>query len=545
MKTALAEQQHTFVVQVADDLNQKLLVYRDFVEAAGRRTIPPEIIEDVDGVQKWVAERHGLRGIFSDIFVISPKGVVLADAPDRGRRGIDVSDREYFQVTVATRKPYISKPFIGKSIKQPVVTFSAPVFDRHGSVTAVLSGSLNLLQPNFLGNLTEAKFGKSGSFAIFTRDRTILISRDKSRILTQGPAPSVSPYFDRATSGLEGSEEGINSRGLHAIFSYTQLKVVPWVLVASTPIEEAYAPIRLTQRRILIATLLLGILVAPLVWLTVRRFYDPLRKALGEQEAGLHRAETLAKLSLEANRMKSEFLAGMSHELRTPLNAIIGFTGTLLMKLPGPLTGDQDRQLKTVQTSAKHLLSLINDLLDVAKIEAGKLELNLEAVSCRQVVDEVASSMRSLVQNKGLQFEVKLPEQDFSLVTDRRALSQIIINLTNNAIKFTEKGSICLEAGQRQENGRIRTEISVLDTGIGIREEDQVKLFEAFTQVNGHGARRQEGTGLGLHLSQKLAGLLGGHITFQSEYGRGSTFTVILPLGAEKSSETFDAMRAA
>jgi hypothetical protein len=289
MKPVLAEQQHTFVARVADELDQKLLVHRDFVDA-GTKTIPPGAIEDLGRLQKWADERHGLRAIFSDILVVSATGAVLADTPSRGRHGLDVSDREYFRTTVETRKPYISKPFIGKAIKEPVVTFSAPVLDKHGAVVAVLSGLLNLLQPNFLGNLAEAQVGKSGSFAVFTRDRTIVISRDKNRILTQGPAPGVSSYFDRATSGLEGSEEGVNSRGLRAIFSYSQLKVVPWVLVASLPIDEAYAPIQATQRRIVEATLLLGLLVAPLIWFTVRRFYDPLSKALGEKTIELQGA---------------------------------------------------------------------------------------------------------------------------------------------------------------------------------------------------------------------------------------------------------------
>src|SRR6185503_8491417 len=225
--------------------------------------------------------------------------------------------------------------------------------------------------------------------------------------------------------------------------------------------------------------------------------------------------KTLQDKNLElekASLTKDRFLASMSHELRTPLNAIIGFTGTMLMKLPGPLTADQDSQLHTVQTSAKHLLSLINDLLDLAKIESGKIELIFEPVICQHVIEEVGATLKPLAENKGLHFDVKMPKGDLSLMTDRRALSQIIINLTNNAIKFTDKGVIQIEIGQVQQNGRTLTEITVNDTGIGIRAEDQVKLFEAFTQVNGHSAKRHEGTGLGLHLSQKLAFLLNGRI---------------------------------
>jgi PAS domain S-box-containing protein len=230
-----------------------------------------------------------------------------------------------------------------------------------------------------------------------------------------------------------------------------------------------------------------------------------------------------------ANLAKDRFLASMSHELRTPLNAIIGFTGTLLMGLPGPLTADQDKQLRTIQGSARHLLSLINDLLDLAKIESGKVELNFEAVDCQSVLQEVANALRPLAENKGLAFETTLPAQPYVVQTDRRALSQVIINLTNNAIKFTEHGRICLELAQRRDNGRLLTEIRVVDTGIGIRSEDQIKLFEAFSQVDSSAARRHEGTGLGLYLSQKLVALLQGHITFTSAYEQGSTFIITLP----------------
>ena len=148
-----------------------------------------------------------------------------------------------------------------------------------------------------------------------------------------------------------------------------------------------------------------------------------------------------------ANLAKDRFLASMSHELRTPLNAIIGFTGTLLMKLPGPLTPDQEKQLRTVQASGKHLLSLINDLLDLAKIESGKVELNLEPVECQGVVQEVATALRPVAEAKGLAFEISAPADDLVLRADRRALSQILLNLTNNAIKFTEKGGVRLELG--------------------------------------------------------------------------------------------------
>jgi PAS domain S-box-containing protein len=230
-----------------------------------------------------------------------------------------------------------------------------------------------------------------------------------------------------------------------------------------------------------------------------------------------------------ASLAKDRFLASMSHELRTPLNAVIGFTGTLLMKLPGPLTADQESQLRTVQTSARQLLSLINDLLDLAKIESGKVEVHFETVSCQSVIDEVASTLSPLALAKGLTFEVTPAAQDCLVQTDRRALIQILINLTNNAIKFTERGHVSLHVAHRERDGRGCTEICIADTGPGISSEDKARLFQAFEQIVSPVSRHQEGTGLGLYLSQKLASLLGGTITCDSALGKGTAFTFVLP----------------
>jgi protein-histidine pros-kinase len=243
-----------------------------------------------------------------------------------------------------------------------------------------------------------------------------------------------------------------------------------------------------------------------------------------------------------ANEAKDRFLATMSHELRTPLNAIIGFTGVLLMKLPGPLTAEQEHQLGMVQSSGKHLLSLINDLLDLARIESGKVELQLAPLVLQPLVDSVAATLRLAAQDKGLKLEVEMPTMALTVWTDRRALQQVMLNLTNNAIKFTDEGRVVLqlEAGRGDEadgadeadeaNLAEVVRFSVIDTGPGIREEDQDKLFEAFSQLStASGRARVEGTGLGLYLCARLAELMGGRIEFQSYPGRGSRFTLVLP----------------
>ena len=226
-----------------------------------------------------------------------------------------------------------------------------------------------------------------------------------------------------------------------------------------------------------------------------------------------------------ASRAKNRFLASMSHELRTPLNAILGFAGTLLMGLPGELNEEQSKQLRIVQSSGRHLLSLINDLLDLARIEAGKLELHLVEIDLAELLDEVAVTLGPLAQEKGLVLEVA-PSSVPPITSDRRALRQILINLTNNAIKFTDSGSVRLVLTHEARDGTQVTRVAVIDTGHGIRDEDQERLFAAFEQIGGATAQPYEGTGLGLYICQTLAPLLGAKITFESEFGSGTTFTL-------------------
>ena len=235
-------------------------------------------------------------------------------------------------------------------------------------------------------------------------------------------------------------------------------------------------------------------------------------------------------LALEkANAAKDLFLSGMSHELRTPLNAVIGFTGTLLMRLAGPLNEEQERQLQRIQAGGKHLLSLVNDLLDLAKIESGKVELQLRETSCQEVLGEVVSVLRPLAEAKSLDFETQFPDRPVMIQTDRRALSQIVLHLGNNAIKFTPQGSVRVEVSEWSAHGQSGAAVRVVDTGVGIKAEDQSKLFQGFERINPEA--RAEGAGFGLHLCWKLAGLIGGRIELESEYGKGSRFTLLIPKG--------------
>ncbi len=242
-----------------------------------------------------------------------------------------------------------------------------------------------------------------------------------------------------------------------------------------------------------------------------------------ELNAAMERAQT-------ADRLKSTFLATMSHELRTPLNSIIGFTGVLIQELAGPLLPEQKKQLGMIQASARHLLALINDVLDISKIEAGQLELVREPVDLRGVIDGAVRSIGPMARRKGLAVRMTIDPALGPVVTDRRRVEQILLNLLHNAVKFTEHGGIDLRCIMQGDY----VSVTIRDSGIGIRPEDKERLFRPFQQLEDGLARQHEGTGLGLSICASLVKLLGGTITVASEWGAGSTFTFTLPAGESK-----------
>lgn len=227
-----------------------------------------------------------------------------------------------------------------------------------------------------------------------------------------------------------------------------------------------------------------------------------------------------------ADRIKSAFLASMSHELRTPLNSIIGFTGILLQGLVGPLNEEQEKQLGMVRDSSRHLLNLINDVLDISKIEAGQLQVTLEPFALRDAIEKTARAAQPLAERKRSTLEVQVAPDVGTVCSDRRRVEQILLNLLSNAIKFTEEGPVRIVCSLRGDH----VQVQVIDRGIGIKPENLESLFKPFIQLDSGTSRRYEGTGLGLSICKKLVELLGGTIWAESEWGKGSTFCFTLPL---------------
>jgi signal transduction histidine kinase len=297
--------------------------------------------------------------------------------------------------------------------------------------------------------------------------------------------------------------------------------------------------------------------------------------AIRELNTGLEQrvVERTAELAVARDRaeaadcIKSTFLATMSHELRTPLNSIIGFTGIILQGLAGPLNPEQKKQLEMVRSSARYLLALINDVLDISKIEARQLNVASEPVDLLASIEKVIGIVKPLAAQRGLALQLELAPDLGRVIGDARRIEQVLLNLLNNAIKFTERGAVTLTAeivpgallnpqspipsaqsaisnpqseipapqsALRTPQSSIR--ISIADTGIGIKPKDLPMLFQPFRQIDTGLTRQHEGTGLGLAISRRLVELMGGTISVESQWGRGSTFRFTLPADPQGTS---------
>jgi signal transduction histidine kinase len=269
------------------------------------------------------------------------------------------------------------------------------------------------------------------------------------------------------------------------------------------------------------------------------KLYEQLKQASDELERKIQAAtadiaqqnELLRRQAIEleqASALKSQFLANMSHEFRTPLNAMLGYTSMLLQGVAGPIDPAVRRQLARIESNGRHLLTIINEILDISRIEAGRMPLQFAQVKVPELVAEVRAELEPIILRTRLTVTTQLDRDLPALSTDRQKVKQILLNLLSNALKFTHHGSVTIAA---RRNPRDRTiSLLVSDTGIGIAPADQDRIFEDFRQLDNSPTRAYGGTGLGLSICRRLAQMLDGRISVQSYVGKGSTFTLTLPI---------------
>ena len=514
-----------------------------------------------------------LASAITEAVALDSSGIVQAQASRfravSPRVRIDLSQSAAFQ-DARQGNSYFGTVYFRDS--DPYVVVAVPIERLAGEIIGVLHAETSL--KDIFDLVSSVKLGKAGYAYVVTRSGD-LIAHANSRLVLQGrnlrQLDQVAAAFQSGPGGFRPKAIVThNIEGQKVFSSYALIPILDWAAFIERPVGEAYAPIYASLLRTSIL-LLIGLGVALLAsFIVARRVVRPLetlrqlveqigrgdlnarieiktgdeieiladefnRMAANLKEAYTGLEQKVAERTREliavnaklegASQLKTQFLANVNHELRTPVSAIISYGGLVLTDIHGQISQLQKENLQDLLNNAERLLALIDSLLDIAKIEAGKLEVTVEPVDLVEIIRGVILAVESTLNGKPVQvIRHTVPDLPF-LNTDRGKLAQIILNLLDNAAKFTERGEIKISASQ--QNGALKLEVS--DTGIGIRKEDLNQVFEEFRRGGVSTSKKYRGTGLGLAIVKRLVGLLGGSIEVRSEVNVGSIFTVTLP----------------
>jgi two-component system, NtrC family, sensor kinase len=512
--------------------------------------------------------------------------VALLDATGReqlrvSRLGMDVTggdndfsnDPKFLQAR--SGKTYFSPVYFRKET-EPYMTISGAGTGGQAGMTVA---EVNL---KFIWDvISRISIGKEGlAYVVDSRGR-LIAHPDISYVLQKQELAALPQVKAALDGGGDSDDDSVtiarSAQGKEVLTAHAGIPSLGWYVLVEQPLTEAFAPLYASLQRtglLLLAGLILAV-IASLYF--ARRMVKPIQTIQGgaaqlatgnlDERIDVNTGDELEALAgqfnemaaqlkasyadlerkveertrelsdsrqqLEvANRHKSEFLASMSHELRTPLNAIIGFSEVLTEQMFGEVNEKQAEYLRDIHSSGQHLLSLINDILDLSKIEAGKMELELTRFDVGAALGNALTLMRERAVRSGVALELQHDGQVGVWIADERKFKQIMLNLLSNAVKFTPQGGKVTVRAQRVDNA---VEIAVSDTGIGIKPDDQRLVFEEFRQASGDHLKKSEGTGLGLALTRRFVELHGGSISLQSEIGKGSTFAFTLP---ERALET-------
>ncbi len=528
-------------------------------------------VRDVSGLPWAVLQPGARRDEYHRLLKLVPAITEIRSVDADGRERVRVSRVELDEID--SGKPIASAASYNEAREKGL--YYSDTYFKDGSepyITIVVRENgprpwVTLVEVNlkFVGDLIrEIHFGREGRAFVVDRESHLVAHPNIRYVLRKTVFAGIVPGSNGADASKTVSKTLDNLDNVRVLMTYAPVGVAGWWVFVEQPTDEAFAPVYASLWRTFFLFVIGIVLALAAAFVLARKLSQPIlalqdgaaRIGSGELQTridvrtgdeiealanefnhmaaelqelytGLERkvAEKTAELEA-ANRHKSEFLANMSHELRTPLNAIIGFSEVLKERMFGDLNPKQLEYVRDIYSSGQHLLSLINDILDLSKVEAGYMALDMQDFDVHSAIKNCCTLIRERVMRQRLHFECTVDPAIAKWTADERKFKQVILNLLSNAVKFTPQGG-SVELRARIEDGWLV--VSVRDTGIGISHEDRAAIFKEFHQVRTIGSAKHEGTGLGLSLSRRLVELHHGTLTVQSEPGRGSTFTARFP----------------